>query len=179
MCLDFIGQILLATNFNRQVMIIGITGHQEIGSTEVVAWVRETLQSAIDRLDITKGISCLAIGSDQMFAEVILSKGVELIAVIPCLNYEFTFHSSDDLLNYQRLKLKAAELIQMDEISPTEQAFYQASQYLVDRSNAIIAIWNGQPAKGFGGTADVVSYASNKGKNIIHINPVLKTIKYK
>ena len=33
----------------------------------------------------------------------------------------------------------------------------------VDRSSVLVAVWDGQPARGLGGTADVVAYARQRG----------------
>jgi hypothetical protein len=37
------------------------------------------------------------------------------------------------------------------------------SEILVGLVDEVIAIWDGQPARGYGGTADVVRYAENVG----------------
>jgi len=41
----------------------------------------------------------------------------------------------------------------------------------------MLAGWNGQPATGKGGTADVVAYAQQVGRPVLHINTVEHTIK--
>jgi hypothetical protein len=33
----------------------------------------------------------------------------------------------------------------------------------VDRSDVLLAVWDGRPARGFGGTGDVVAYARRRG----------------
>jgi hypothetical protein len=37
-------------------------------------------------------------------------------------------------------------------------------------------VWDGEPAKGLGGTGDVVGYAVQKGKDLIHLNPVNRSV---
>jgi hypothetical protein len=37
------------------------------------------------------------------------------------------------------------------------------SEILVGLVDEVIAVWDGQPARGYGGTADVVSYAESNG----------------
>ena len=34
---------------------------------------------------------------------------------------------------------------------------------VVDRSSVLVAVWDGQPSRGLGGTADVVAYARERG----------------
>jgi hypothetical protein len=36
----------------------------------------------------------------------------------------------------------------------------------------MVFVWNGKPAKGHGGTADIVDYALKCNKRIFHINPI-------
>lgn len=42
-------------------------------------------------------------------------------------------------------------------------AFMAASEILVGLVDELIAVWDGQLARGYGGTADVVRYAENVG----------------
>lgn len=159
-------------------MTIGITGHQNIGRAEVVEWVRKQVERELELLRPSEGLSCLAKGADQLFAELLIDKGIPLIAIIPSKDYESTFSNAIDLKKYKSFVRLASRIEPMNAAKADEGAFFTASQYLVDYSNLIIAVWNGEPAKGFGGTADVVTYAQEKNKQIVYINPVLKTIKY-
>jgi hypothetical protein len=38
-----------------------------------------------------------------------------------------------------------------------------AGKVVVDRSSVLVAVWDGQPSRGLGGTADVVRYARERG----------------
>jgi len=38
-----------------------------------------------------------------------------------------------------------------------------ASRFMVDNADRLIAVWDGEPARSYGGTADVVTYAREKG----------------
>ncbi|MER5913805.1 hypothetical protein ABT124_25810, partial [Streptomyces sp. NPDC001982] len=39
----------------------------------------------------------------------------------------------------------------------------EPGELLVDQADELLAVWDGQPARGFGGTADVVAYAHRQG----------------
>jgi len=41
-----------------------------------------------------------------------------------------------------------------------------ASRLMVDAADELFAVWDGQPARGHGGTADVVAYARERGKPV-------------
>lgn len=57
-----------------------------------------------------------------------------------------------------------------------EESYLAAGQKVVELSNVMIAVWNGKPAAGLGGTADIVDYARQKNKQICHINPLTRTV---
>jgi len=46
-----------------------------------------------------------------------------------------------------------------------------AGKRVVDISEHVIAIWDGRPAGGYGGTADVVAYAHAVGRDVTVIWP--------
>ena len=47
---------------------------------------------------------------------------------------------------------------------------------MVDHSELLIAVWDGKPAAGLGGTGDVVSYARQSGKHVYQIDPVSRSV---
>lgn len=57
-----------------------------------------------------------------------------------------------------------------------EESYLAAGQKVVDLSNMMIAVWNGKPAAGLGGTADIVDYALQKKKQLYHINPLTHVV---
>jgi hypothetical protein len=42
---------------------------------------------------------------------------------------------------------------------------------MVDRADRLIAVWDGLPARAYGGTADVVQYARHKGTPVTVVWP--------
>jgi hypothetical protein len=44
-----------------------------------------------------------------------------------------------------------------------EEAHLAARQAVVGRSELVVAVWDGAPARRLGGTADVVAYARERG----------------
>ena len=49
-------------------------------------------------------------------------------------------------------------------------------KYIVDECDVMLAVWDGERAHGRGGTADVVEYARENRRTIVHVNPVSETI---
>jgi hypothetical protein len=158
-------------------MRIGITGHQDLGSAEIKHWLQQQLEDIITQLNISYGYSCLALGADQLFASTLLKHDIPLIAVIPCKNYEQTFDEKSRNKYWSFIE-SSVERLELDYEEPSEMAFFDASKLVVNNCELMIAIWNGLPSKGFGGTADVVRYTIGIHKKLIHINPISNTLKH-
>ncbi|MDZ7291633.1 MAG: hypothetical protein ONB44_16775 [candidate division KSB1 bacterium] len=157
-------------------MKAGITGHQNLGAPETVAWVEKTLQEVIAQNLIRHGFTSLAIGADQLFAEILHDNGIPYTAVLPCREIERTFQTPAHLENYRRLLRTAAGVETLNFIEPAETAYMEAGKRVVDLSDLVIAVWNGRPAKGLGGTADAVRYALDQKKRVVHINPLTRQV---
>ncbi len=158
-------------------MKVGITGHQDLGSEETLSWLSDTLESVINQYDIDLGITSLAVGADQLYAEILRKKHIRYIAVIPSDGYQKTFTVSNQLERYIDLLQSAFNTIRLPFIKPTEAAFYESGKQIVHLSDMIIAVWNGLPAKGLGGTGDIVEYALSIKKPVMHLNPITQTVR--
>src|SRR5215210_4196031 len=105
--------------------ILGATGHQRIPEP-AIAYIRRgidaTLQEASNDL---QGVSSLAAGADQMFAEALLAQGGQLRVVVPSRGYEETFPPADRR-RYHSLLESADEVELLDFPSPSEEAFMAA-----------------------------------------------------
>jgi hypothetical protein len=152
---------------------IGVTGHQHFEGVSNKSWIKKQVFKVTEVLDIEMGYSSLAIGADMLFAEILLARKIKLFAVIPSVDYDKTFGESD-LIHYQSLLQNASDKIMLNFSHPNEEAFFEAGKYVARHSDLLLVIWDGQPAKGLGGTGDVFNYALGQGKPIIHINPWTK-----
>ncbi|TSD66414.1 hypothetical protein FFF34_003145 [Inquilinus sp. KBS0705] len=158
-------------------MIVGITGHQNLSQYNVV-WIKLEMLKLLDALPVTLGISNLAAGSDQLFANIIVEKKISLKAIIPCSGYEGTFTNDTDFSNFKYLFNRASEKLVLDFSEPSEMAFFAAGKAVVENCNLLIAIWDGHKAKGLGGTGDVVAYALKRHLSLIHFNPLTERLIY-
>ena len=158
-------------------MKIGITGHQRLASPDQWRWVQSELErviASVARPDDT-AFSSLAIGADQRFAELVLSRGLRLHVVIPCDCYEETFMDAPEKARYRDLLARAESKTVLPFTKPSEDAFLAAGRYIVESVDALLAVWNGRPAAGKGGTGDVVAHAFELGRRVIHLNPEIYT----
>jgi hypothetical protein len=140
-------------------MRIGITGHRGL-STDIELQVRQLIDEVLrdaDPAELT-GVSCIADGPDAWFAEAVLQRGGRLEVVIPAEEYRVGLPEWHHAV-YDRLLHSAAEVHRTGMTESDEAAHMAGSEVLVGLSERLLAVWDGLPARGYGGTADVVAYA--------------------
>lgn len=154
-------------------MKIGVTGHQKLADP---LWVKqEILRVLHDQPTPFVGITSLAVGADQLFAEAVIESAGSLQAVIPCKEYLQSI-AAESRAAYENLLSQATWSEVLSNGSCSEEAYLSAGKRVVDLSELMIAVWNGKPAAGLGGTADIVEYAKSQGKRCIHINPLTQML---
>jgi hypothetical protein len=152
-------------------MRIAITGHRGLPpETEhlVSQAIREQL-AAYAGHDLV-GVTNLADGADQLFAQAVLDAGGQLDVIVPAARYRDGLPESAHAA-YDALLARASSVQRLDRIESTEQAHMEASQAVLDRADRLFAVWDGKPARGYGGTADVVAEARNRGIPVTVIWP--------
>lgn len=160
-------------------MKIGITGHQRLKDPAGWSWVRQEFDQLLSSATSpVTGITSLAIGADQLFANAVLQRGGLLDVVIPFAGYDHTFSEEHDREEYLRLLDRASNQEVLEGHHSDEEAYLASGQRVVDRSDLLLAVWDGLPAGGLGGTGDVVSYALQQEKKTIHLNPVTQEVRH-
>ncbi len=158
-------------------MKVGITGHQRLADPSGWSWVKSHLDAILGQCPPPlTGISLLAIGADQLFADAVLRHGGILEAIIPFDDYESKFPEGSERGEYHRLLEMASTVEVLPRAGSDEESYLAAGKRLVEISDLLVAVWDGKPAAGLGGTADVVGYAQEMGKGTIHINPVTRLV---
>jgi hypothetical protein len=162
---------------------LGVTGHRSLTQLDQV---RRDVNLAIDRA-LEAGpagappqppttltvVSALAEGADRLVVQECFRRpGTTLLAILPLPieEYEKDFATSDSRREFTEL-LAAAATVEIAEPMPTrEHAYERAGQLMVEHSDAVIAIWDGQPAAGRGGPADIVAYAEARRVPIFRVD---------
>lgn len=155
---------------------VGITGHQRLEDPEAWPWVAKVIRDELARIaPPLVGVTSLAVGADQLLARLVLERGGMIHAVLPFADIERSF-SAEHVPAYRELARQAAVEV-LDTPGTDEDAYLAAGRRVVELSDILLAVWNGKPAKGKGGTADVVAYAIRRGVPLIHIDPISHTVR--
>jgi hypothetical protein len=117
-------------------------------------------------------VSPLAEGADQMAAEAALARGWQLQAVLPFdrETYLADFNDEESRERYRRLLDASICTLELpgDTNDPLE-AYVMAGRGTVAHCDLLIAVWDGLPPRGRGGTAEVVELAIQRGTAIVHL----------
>jgi hypothetical protein len=150
---------------------IGGSGHRLL-PPPTMRLVRAALRKQLTACssDDLSGMCCLADGGDYLFAEAILAVGGTLDVVVPSAGYREAL-PEDHWREYDRLLAQARSVVRLPYLASTSDAHMAASRYIVDHADQLIAIWDGQPARAYGGTADVVAYARERGVPVTVVWP--------
>ena len=150
---------------------LAITGHRGLPQ------VTERLVEAALRAEVGRyaggelvGLSCLADGADTLFARAVLDTGGSLTVVVPAAQYREGLPAGHHA-TYDALMDRAVEVIRLDRTESDSQAHLDASLHMIEQADELVAVWDGKPARGHGGTADVVDAARERGVPVAVIWP--------
>jgi hypothetical protein len=141
---------------------VGVTGHRDL-SEPTCSLVAAAVPIQLERFAVIDGISSLAEGADQLFAEQVLRAGGALTAVIPAAGYDRSFATSAGAAAYRRLRAQATEVVELPFDAPSDEAYLAAGQQVVGLCEVLLAVWDGSPSRGTGGTAEIVAFAGERG----------------
>lgn len=148
---------------------IGITGHQRLPAS-ASTHLRARFPDVLRDLRGTVVISSLAEGADQECAKIAVDSGLAVRVIVPSDDYISTLHGPARE-SYLELLAMASSSTTLPFDRPSEEAFLEAGKHVVDESEVLVAVWDGHPAGGKGGTADVVRHARARGKRVVVIWP--------
>lgn len=128
-------------------------------------------------------VSPLADGADQIGAELALDLGFELHAVLPFsrerTRADLTDEASREMLDDLLARATCVLELSGDEAHELE-AYVMAGRATVAHSDLLVAVWDGLPPRGRGGTGEVVRFAFERATPVVHIpitngaDPVLR-----
>jgi hypothetical protein len=106
-------------------------------------------------------LSSLAEGADRLAADWAVRNGVRLEALLPLPPDEYAtdFATEESRAHFRELLEAAAAVSVVPEQESRENAYRAAGEAVVQRIDVLLAVWDGECARGVGGTAEIVQAA--------------------
>jgi hypothetical protein len=160
---------------------IGVTGHRDLADPDALrAPIREALSRLKEMVPVAPGaglapvvVSALAEGADRLVVEELLADhDARLEAALPLDTEEYAkdFKTETSKDKFRSLLARASDKWQAPDGLDRAVAYEQAGRYVVDRCDAVIALWDGEKSRGRGGTAEIVGYAQELGVPIAWVH---------
>lgn len=142
---------------------IGITGHSNL-TPDTVPIIAKALHNVLTaKADgHLVGVTCLARGADQVFARVVLDLGGDIEVILPAADYRERKVAPDNAAEFDDLLAHAATVRTLPFESSNRDAYLAASDTVLTTVEEILAVWDGQPSNGHGGTGDVIAAARKR-----------------
>jgi len=156
-----------------EVLAIGFTGHRKVSNeAKIRRAIRDFLLGQKEsHRGLVYGISSAAAGGDQLFAESCLELNIPVRILLPRPAEQF--RSDFDDICWQRT-VRIMENAVSVEVTGRQQGrteqYYDCGIQTVVESQLLVALWDGQLARGAGGTQQMVSYARRTGHPVIWIH---------
>ncbi len=155
---------------DRRALRVGVTGHRRLADPSAVA---RAVDDVLDRLTAQHpvdlvAVSSLAEGADRLVVDRVLTRGGTLHAVLPLAPDDFAtdFADASSRDEFTRL-LGAASTVECSPSQESRQAAYEhAGRTVLAFCDVLLALWDGGPARGRGGTAELVAEARACGRPV-------------
>jgi hypothetical protein len=153
--------------------IVGFSGHRHLA--DMVGPAR-AIMTAVTELRREApgnwiGLSSVAAGSDQLFVQQVFDQGLSWHAILPLPRAQFQQDFTQEDWAVAEGFLSRADHVRVigDSVS-REDGYLDCGMETVNDADVLIALWDGLPARGKGGTAEVVEYASALGRPVLIID---------
>jgi len=154
-------------------LAIGFTGHRSLPNQQQARHeLRDLLKQQKDAgRETVYGVSSVAAGGDLLFAETCIELGIPLRILLPFEEDEFRKDFDPDDWSRVAAVLKDAASIEVTGRSRArEERYYECGIETVHQCAMLVALWDGEPSRGKGGTQEIVSYATKIGRPVFWIH---------
>ena len=130
-----------------------------------------------DQPPVLRFVSPIADGADQIAAEVALELGWELQVIVPFgrETYRGSLANPKAREQFDLLLDRAGCVLELPgDRSHELEAYVMTGRATVAHCDMLIAVWDGLPPRGRGGTGEVVQIAITHGTAVIHVPPDMK-----
>jgi hypothetical protein len=158
------------------IITLGVTGHRYLRDIDEliphVDAVLDQIEAQWPGASLTV-VSSLAEGSDRLVVERVLRRRrTRLIVPLPMEEeiYMRDFMLPESQRQFLGLLAQADEIVHFPPLPSRPAAYEQAGRYMLEQSDLLIALWDGHPAQGDGGTGSVVAWARQCGMPLAWIH---------
>jgi hypothetical protein len=156
---------------------VGITGHRSLPDESMWPWVAREIEAVLAGANGSLvGVTGLAAGADSVFADVVLARDGALHVVLAFEGFEQSLASDAERSRFRELLGKASEVETLAVPGTPEDAYLAEGRRVVALSQLLIAVWDGEPSRGIGGTADVVEEAVRTSTPVAHVDPLRRQV---
>jgi len=151
---------------------ICFTGHRSLLDEKTVQHqIAATLDFFIQKYGDIHCKTSLAAGADILFAKEVLKRKIPLEIYLPFELEEFIEDfSADELKKFNSVisivDYKVEKKLTSVTLDEKNQAFLELGKKLIQSSDALIAVWDGQDRAGVGGTKDQIDLALSQFKEV-------------
>lgn len=151
------------------MVTIGVTGHRFLAQLDKVT---EGVDAALDGVERAFDppfalTSSLAEGADRLVVRRALARWADACLIVPLplpeAEYLRDFTSKASREEFRHLLARADEVVPPPSAPSRDEAYAAAGRSVLDRSDVLVAVWDGQGAQGTGGTGEIVAEARASG----------------
>lgn len=156
-------------------LYVAVTGHRAVADPDAVAVAAARARRRIlDRYPQRHVVvlSALAEGADRLLlAPWLVDPDVELVALLPLPRAEYIsdFHADESRAEFDRLMARAAHVIELPGHRADAAAYEAVGRALVSACDVLVAVWDGEPPRGPGGTGAVVAESRKRHRPLAWI----------
>jgi hypothetical protein len=154
-------------------LTVGVTGHRFLAEVDKVS---AGIDRALAHIEATFApqqwtvLSALADGADQLVTRRLLARhAAQLIVLLPMPLDEYL----EDIRSperFQTLLAQAAGTIPLPGARTHDEAYAALARYLAAHCDLLVAVWDGRPAQGPGGTSEIVARVRAAGKPLAWVH---------
>ena len=153
---------------------VGIAGHRLLDGPERLArGVRRALNEIFARHVPREPwfLTSLAEGADQLVIDTLGAGAIySAILPLPLEEYRRTFKSDAARRHLDDLLRRARSVTMPPETPAADDDFERANNYILANADVVMVLWDGQPARGKGGTGEFVATARLLGRPLAWVH---------
>jgi hypothetical protein len=175
------------------VLALGVTGHRRIKLHSVEARALEdSIKGLIEGIraglatwagdnsvfqpiaPVVRIVGMAAAGADLIGARAGFQAGAQLANILPFPldDYLADFTDADAQVVFKEVVTSSQATLELPGTRDEgDRAYERANEAILDQSDLLLAIWDGSPARGRGGTADMIREALNRDLPVIVVDP--------